>query len=104
MSELPTNWQQAFQSFTTSTAFAMQLSHAQVRALDAIKSGSWQGNHWHMFYASAHALQRRGLIEFNPHENGKKRDWIYRLTPAGELVLDLIFLAGAGPQSDEAAP
>ncbi|MBN7764118.1 hypothetical protein JYP52_23600 [Nitratireductor aquibiodomus] len=104
MSELPTNWQQAFQSFTTSTAFAMQLSHAQVRALDAIKNDTWQGSDYHMFYASARALQRRGLVEFNRPVKGESRSWIYRLTPAGELVLDLIFLAGAVPQSDEAAP
>jgi hypothetical protein len=86
-------WQENFQEYTTSTAFAIQLSNVQVRALDAIDRNTWQGN-FHMFFATAGALQRRGLVEFNSRYSAE-RPWRYRLTPAGELVLGLVRLSGA---------
>lgn len=87
------SWQEAFQNYTTSVAFSVQLSNVQVRALDAIANNTWAGN-FHMFFATAGALQRRGLVEFNARYS-PERPWRYRPTPAGELVLQLVRLSGA---------
>ncbi|MDR7035235.1 hypothetical protein [Mesorhizobium sp. BE184] len=87
------SWQENFQNYTTSVAFSVQLSNVQVRALDAISSNTWLGN-FHMFFSTAGALQRRGLVEFNARYS-PERPWRYRLTPAGELVLSLVQMSGA---------
>lgn len=94
------NWQSNFQSYTTSVAFQLQLTQVQVKAIFAIGDGSWAGAGFHMFYATAQALERKGLVEFNPTKNwpnSERRDWIYRLTPAGSTVMALLVLAGVAP-------
>ena len=87
-------WQQNFQNYTTSVAFAVQLSTVQVRALDAIANNTWADGQFFMFFATAQALQRRGLAEHNPKRTSE-HSWVYRLTPAGELVLQLVRMSGA---------
>ena len=101
-------WQDNFAAYTTSVAFSVSLSKAQVRALEAIATDTWLGGGFTMFFATAGALERRGLSEFNyaERDNHNWKGWRYRLTPAGKLVLELARMSGAiaAPQLfDEAA-
>lgn len=90
------NWKQAFQDYATSVAFSIQLSKAQVRAIDAIANDTWLGGDFTMFFATATALKRRGLVEYNEaYRDRENAPWRYRLTPAGELVHQLLKLSEA---------
>lgn len=92
------NWQRSFAEHVTGIAFSIQLSKAQVRALGAIADDTWQDGSFHMFFATAGVLKRRGLCEFNEQWKGREgAPWRWRLTPAGEKVLDLIKMATATP-------
>lgn len=101
------DWQANFASATTGIAFSLQLSANMAALLPAIESGSfydWTGHDGRrLFHPTFGALQRRGLAEHNPAWRAPncdsetllaRKEWSYRLTPAGEHVLALLRLAG----------
>lgn len=107
-------WQNAFMAYTTGTAFNVSLSHDQVSLLAFIDAGKYQ--EWKSrsgisnFIPCFRALERRGLAEHNPAAKAPadggpsasekvriKLKWVYRLTPAGKHVLELLKLAGLVP-------
>lgn len=100
------DWQNAFTSYTTGTAFSIGLSHDQVSLMAYVGAGKY--DQWssrsghHTFIPCVHALIRRGLVEHNPVmkaglPKNVKAKWVYRLTPAGKHVLELLKLAGLVP-------
>ena len=106
-----TDWRDNFRGYATETAIVISASRAQVSLLAAIAADQWRG--WSNaggsgnLYTTFHALERRGLAEYNmaQRERRDENDWFYRLTPAGELVLQLARLAGiqSASEYDEAA-
>ena len=100
------SWQDQFTAYTTGMAFNISLSHDHADVLTLIASGgklhAWTNRSGRStFVPTVNGLIRRGLIEHNGaakivgiNTPGVKLKWIYRLTPAGERVLDLLKLAG----------
>lgn len=99
------SWEDNFTSYTTGMAFNMSLSHDHASVMQAIKAGNTVG--WvsrtgrSSFVPTVNGLIRRGLVEHNPaarivgiNTPGVKLKWWYRLTPAGELVFQLMQMAG----------
>jgi hypothetical protein len=94
------NWQDNFRGYATETAFAVSVSRAQVSLMAALEAEQWQG--WSNaggagnLYTTFQALKRRGLAEYNDakRDDGDWKGWRYRLTPAGQMVLDLAKMAG----------
>lgn len=100
------SWQDQFTSYTTGMAFNISLSHDHADLLSLIGSGEklsgWRNRNGRSnFVPTVNGLIRRGLVEHNPaarivgfNTPGVKLKWIYRLTPAGERVFDLLRMAG----------
>ena len=103
--QAPTNG--AFAGFVTSTAFSISLSRRMVHALVTIDTAiahkhKLMGVHVHL--SNEYALVRRGLIERHPVWGEVLDQWLkdrtglpeltwdrkWRLTRAGELMLDLL--------------
>jgi len=97
-----TDWHENFVRYTTGCAFRVDLSIDMIDLLAIIGTGdikavtSWRskrgyGNTIPCF----RALERRGLAEHNPFipDIHIKRKWIYRLTPAGKKMLELLEIA-----------
>lgn len=114
------SWQDKFTAYTTGMAFNVSLSHDQADLLNYIAAGKTTG--WRSrqgrstFIPTFKSLERRGLAEHNPAARivgmqtpGVRLKWVYRLTPAGDLVLEMLKLAGvvsdhvSALQEDEAA-
>lgn len=99
------SWKDQFTAYTTGMAFNISLSHDHADLLAYIphyEGGGWRNRNGRSnFIPVVNGLIRRGLVEHNaaakivgmttPHV---KLKWIYRLTPAGERVLELMKLAG----------
>lgn len=89
-----------FTEYVTSTAFHINLSHAQVRILGLCHSYGTTGmliaNHVSM--ASLHSLVRKGLLFHDPVWN-KFGQW--KMTDEGRAVCNLLLLAGLIPQEVE---
>ncbi|UJW87919.1 PadR family transcriptional regulator [Devosia sp. SL43] len=98
------DWRDQFTQYTTGFAFNLSLSRDQASLLEAIGGGEWEGWASHTgrgsFIPTIKALQRRGLAEHNPAVHAENRPanstpkWFYRLTPAGQHVLELLRLTG----------
>lgn len=100
-----TDWHENFVRYTTGCAFRVDLSIDMIDLLAVIDTGdmgavvNWRSK---MGYGNTipcfRALERRGLAEHNPGIPGIsgphiKRKWIYRLTPAGKKMLELLVIA-----------
>lgn len=99
------DWRDDFTRYTTGFAFQLSLSRDQASLLEAISlapkgfPADWVGASGRgTFVPCVKALDRRGLIEHNPahalNERGVTIKWHYRLTPAGQHVLELLRLSG----------
>jgi len=99
------NWQDQFMAYATGMAFNISLSHDHADAMQAIAEDrvvGWRSRTGRSsFVPTVNGLIRRGLVEHNPAARivgmttpGIKLKWIYRLTPAGERMLELLKLAG----------
>lgn len=84
---------QNFREYVTSTAFNLQLSAGQCAVLAAIGEGGETSCRAGIYdERSLRALIRRGLIGL---PDGAAEGW--KLSRAGELVLELVKLAEVGP-------
>lgn len=99
------SWQDAFSAYTTGWAFNLSVSHDMATLLACLGNGHPYGE-WrsrsgrHTFIPVFRQLERRGLIEHNPMAlialpGGVSLKWVYRLTPAGQHVYELLKLSGA---------
>ena len=93
-------WKDCFAGYATETAFSLQLGKWQCAVLASVANGDWIGygrsNTRALFLNSTVALERKGLIERNEKAfgSGHKGTWHFRLTPAGQAVLQLLEMAG----------
>ncbi len=101
------DWQNAFTTYATGMAFNISLSQDQASLLAYIGAGKydqWVSRSGHsIFVPTWRGLHRRGLAEHNPAclarlPNRMKAKWVYRLTPAGKHVLELLKLAGVATE------
>ena len=100
---------QKFAKSVTQAAFHLTLSRNMIAALAMI--GNQDTTAWSQerkfyfpgydgFTSSFRAIERRGLAEHNPKLKKPLNDslgddvWIYRLTPAGKNVLELLIMSG----------
>lgn len=100
-------WKDDFVNYTTGTAFSLSLSRDMVDFLLMFDEVGMQGaqgfrrrNGVDGFVPIAKALGRRGLFEHNSdfsnfsyaekEAHNIRAKWIYRITPAGELVVNLL--------------
>jgi hypothetical protein len=104
-----TAWKVAFQEYTGQWAFVLSLSRRMVFFLRIIRDGQyWDDpcpgvNHpRNQFIVGTGTLERRGLIKaiyktekFKGEDVTRLANW--ELTPAGELVCELMVLAGLMP-------
>ena len=100
------SWQDKFTNYATGMAFNLSLSHDHADLMAVIATGlstaGWKSRSGRStFIPTVDGLIRRGLVEHNPAARivgfstpGVKLKWVYRLSPAGERVLDLMKLAG----------
>lgn len=104
------SWQDQFTAYTTGMAFNISLSHDHADLLAVLGAGykpfhGWRNRNGRSnFIPVVNGLIRRGLVEHNGAAKvfgmttpGVKLKWVYRLTPAGERVLELLRLAGIAP-------
>lgn len=101
-SEVIPKWQSNFTNYVTGTAFLISLTHNQVSMLKHIghhqKITDWKSSSgYDTQVPTIKQLERRGLVEHNPAAKanaglpvGVFPKWIFRLTPAGERVLELV--------------
>ena len=101
------SWQNKFTDNTTSIAFNLRLTKAQVAAMKLaylyhIGKETYEASKdvrslmgIDQTVPALKALQAKGLIEHHPVRNteNKNHSW-YTLTPAGMLVYDMLYLAG----------
>lgn len=99
------SWQDAFSAYTTGWAFNLSISH-DMATLIACLGGGQPYSEWrsrsgrHTYVPVFRQLERRGLAEHNPMALGAlpvgtKLKWVYRLTPAGQHVYELLKLSGS---------
>ena len=97
-------WQNDFANYVTGTAFLISLSRNQISMLRHIEANK-NINQWKSVSGydnqvpTIRQLERRGLMEHNPAAKvgaelptGVFPKWIFRLTPAGKKVLELLDL------------
>ena len=108
------SWQNKFDTYVQGTAFNLSLSRNHISLLFAIEADTYLG--WtgkggrSSFIPTFHALERRGLAEYNPaaklvgfrHPHVKLK-WVYRLTPAGQKVAELLRLTSIDIRTEEKA-
>jgi hypothetical protein len=105
------SWQDQFTAYTTGMAFNISLSHDHADLLAFIPNygPGWRNRNGRSnFIPVVNGLIRRGLVEHNGAAKvfgmttpGVKLKWIYRLTPAGERILELMKLAGVVTEAHE---
>lgn len=107
------NWRDDFTRYTTGFAFNLYLSRDQASLLDAIGRGGPVYREWlsaagrGTFIPTFRALEKRGLAEHNPAVNAAPipdvtPKWIYRVTPAGQHVIELLRLSGVAAPAEVA--
>ena len=126
---MPVNWQNDFRNQTMRTSFQLNMSQAMIQFLSATADGvqwdRWQNSTIYSpsnDIATAGALVKRGLIvrkckdeldretsnrwhggEVDGHQKSINGEWsCYRLTPAGEAVVNLFKVTGIFIESDAA--
>ena len=113
---LPTCWQDDFRSATFRTSFMLTLSQSMLEFLCAVSDGvQWDRSQWsHVhkpdnFLASGRSLQKRGLIVRKSddevrkmrHEKCEPFEYnFWKLTPAGEVLVELLKVTGMFVESD----
>lgn len=104
-------WQDAFSAYTTGWAFNLSISHDMATLIACLGSGT-PYNEWrsrsgrHTYIPVFRQLERRGLAEHNPMAlgtlpAGAKLKWVYRLTPAGQHIYELLKLSGVAEAEAE---
>ncbi len=105
------NWQDAFTAYTTGWAFNLSISHDMATLIGCLGSGQsyqqWRSRSGRStFIPVFRQLERRGLIEHNPMAlaalpEGVSLKWVYRLSPAGKAVYELLKLSGVADADGE---
>lgn len=105
------SWQDAFTAYTTGWAFNLSISHDMATLVACLGSGQnyhqWRSRSGRStFIPVFRQLERRGLIEHNPMALGALPEgvtlkWVYRLTPAGKAVYELLKLSGVAVSEAE---
>lgn len=101
---MKTNWRQDFTGFTGQMAFVLSLSRNMILGLSCLHHQKPLYEFTGHFVPIHCALQRRGLIqhnmciELNEDEEPREKYW-WSITPAGELVIKLLMLAGQIPET-----
>ena len=103
------SWQDAFTAYTTGWAFNLSISHDMATMIDCLGSGQpyqqWRSRSGRSTYIPVfRQLERRGLAEHNPMAltalpGNVSLKWVYRLTPAGRHVYELLKLSGVAVAS-----
>ena len=92
-----------FRDHVTSTAFHLSLSNNMIATMVMISRDQWLDGGARRFYfngrdnwsTSYRSLEDRGLAEYNEEaRTAIKVKWVFRLTKAGELTLELLKEAG----------
>jgi DNA-binding PadR family transcriptional regulator len=99
------SWQDNFTQYTTGFAFNLTLSRDMASLMEFIGNNEYEN--WQAasgrgsFIPTFRSLERRGLAEHNPMmapgmglPGNVRPKWVYRLTPAGQHVLELLRLTG----------
>jgi hypothetical protein len=105
-------WQANFAASTTGIAFALTLSANQATLLHFIDMGAhhdWSSASGRNFMVpTVRGLISRGLVEHNSKCQDVKAaggwakiKWIYRPTPAGKIVLELLRMASVVPATEK---
>lgn len=107
-----TDWREAFRSCMTRVTFNLTLTRAMLEFLCATSrdvmwdrrafGGLLYPDNW---MTTSHALMRRGLIERLPPQPIKDRDHLplpWKLTPAGEAVVQMLKVGGMYLEPHEA--
>lgn len=116
--QLPPNWKAAFQGTAMRTSFCLSLTQPMMEMLCAVADGvRWDRALYYRQYgmarpdnwiAASTALQKRGLIGPFERTNATDAEWLvgigssWRLTPAGEALVQLLKVAGIFVEADAA--
>lgn len=125
---LPENWKDQFRQSTMRTAFELRLSQAQIEYISATADDAYwdRARETYLsrpdnFIATSTALEKKGLIVRKPQDeiektsrayhadktNDKEFFWdgpcCYRLTPAGQALVDLFKVVGIFIESQSVA-
>ena len=116
--EHPSTWRARFQGATLRTSFCLALSQPMLEMLCAVADGVCYDRALYFcgsakpdnFIASSKALEKRGLIQDHPerqklHTDEEIREGlqhIWKLTPAGEALVQLLRVTGVFIEADAA--